>query len=108
MTNDIWSYVVHFIEGLVVFTGTVLAWIWNNDRKESRDRISKLEATVSELQINHISRTEFHKKVDGIQEDYRDDHKGIISAIGECNRILREDISELRKMLDRRHFGKDE
>ena len=108
MTNEIWSYIAHLIEGLIVVLGSVLLWIWSNDRKDSRDRITKLEVKVSDLQINNVTRIEFHDKVDSVQTDYRDDHKGIISAIGECNRILREDISEIRKMLDRRHLGKDE
>lgn len=99
MANEIWSYVVHIVEGLVIVLASVLMWVWGNDRKESRGRIDNLEVKVSDLQVNHVTRVEFHDKVDQVQKVFREDHKDIFSAISESNKTLREDISELRHMM---------
>ena len=99
MPSEIWSYILNFVEGLLAIFGSVLIWIWNNDRKDSRDRLAKLEVKVSDLQINHVTRLEFHDKVDNVQKVFREDHKDIFSAISEGNKILREDILEIRKIM---------
>ena len=74
-------------------------WVYLSGQKESKERFTKLEGRMSVFEAHKITREDVDRIADNMQRDFKEEHKNIVGAVGECNRILREDISELRELV---------
>jgi hypothetical protein len=95
--DDLKSFFFWAIEGIITLFFFTISWIWLTDRKEKNERFLLIEERMSIIEFNHIPRPDVEKIVERVEHNFREEHKTIISAVGECNRILREDIALNRK-----------
>lgn len=100
--GNLWEWLFAAVVGLVGF-------IYLSDKKtigerfkSAKERYEKLEARITHVENNHMSRPEINDLVESTKRDYQKEHSNIMNAIGECNKILREDIHEIRMMLESR------
>lgn len=93
------------VSGLAGIVVTVLGFVFVTDRKEQNDRISDIEAKIS----NMVTKPELDSIAEKIEKKFSEDHGSIIETIKHYHDLQRSDIQEIREFmfnhLERR--GKD-